>query len=234
MKITLKQKTFKGKCIMNPKNLVAPTVPVAATDGLITTANLKHDVAVLLKTWSYAHEQDTYQLMINGTLTGSAHCLPSPVPEVGSTLELTIAKEELVLDGTYHISYQATNVLGGTSANSDVTSIRVDRSRPGAALLAPIIFPNACFTDRLTGLIPGYAGMEQGDVIQTLCNGTPGPAHTVQADELTLRPIEIEIDFERKVMQSLAAENVYFEYLVTDRAGNPSIMSLPVLLSIKL
>jgi hypothetical protein len=69
-------------------------------------------------------------------------------------------------------------------------------------------------------------------VIQTLCNGTPGPAHTVQADELTLRPIEI--DFERKVMQSLAAENVSFEYLVTDRAGNPSIMSLPVLLSIKL
>jgi hypothetical protein len=54
----------------------------------------------------------------------------------------------------------------------------------------------------------------------------------VQPEELTLRPIEI--DFKREVIRGLAMENLSIEYQVTDRAGNPSIMSLPVLLSIKL
>jgi len=217
---------------MIEKYLATPAIPAAASDGLITTSELQNDVIVLLETWPYAHENDTYQLMLNGELKGEAHQLPSPVPEVGSTLTLTLAKEELVDDGTYLVSYRATNVLGGMSADSAATSIRVDRTRPGAALLAPVIFPDAGSSDCLTGLIPGYAGMEAGDVIQTLCNGTPGPLHVVQADELTLRPIEIH--FEREVIQGLAGENVSIEYGVTDRAGNSSIMSVPVVLSGKL
>jgi hypothetical protein len=217
---------------MNSTNLIAPSVPVAAADGLISISDLQNDVMVMLSTWAYAHEGDTYQLMVDGNPTGPAKQLPTPVPEAGFELSLTLAKEKLDHDGTYQIAYQATNVLGGISANSSVTTIRIDRSRPGAALLAPMIFPEASFGDVLTGLVPGYAGMEQGDVIQTLCNGAAGPTHTVQPEELTLRPIEI--DFKREVIRGLAMENLSIEYQVTDRAGNPSIMSLPVLLSIKL
>jgi hypothetical protein len=212
--------------------LAAPCIPVAEADGLIANHHLQNDILVQLETWAYAHERDTYQLMLNGKLIGSPQQLPSPVPELGSTLTLTLAKEELTDDGVYQVSYQATNVLGGVSADSSSVAIRIDRSAPGGALLAAMVFPNPTIGDYLTALVPGYAGMEQGDVIQTLCNGVPGPTHTVQADELTVRPVEIR--FERAFLESLAAETAYMEYQVTDRAGNQSLMSLPVTVSIKL
>ena len=95
-----------------------------------------------------------------------------------------------------------------------------------------MVFPSEPFGDEVTGLVPGYAGMEQGDIIQTLCNKIRGPIHVVQADELTLRPIEIT--FERDFLQSVGTENVTIEYFVTDRAGNESIISLPVELFLQL
>jgi hypothetical protein len=74
--------------------------------------------------------------------------------------------------------------------------------------------------------------MAPGDVIQTLLNGVAGPSHKVEADELTLEPVEIA--FSREHLQAHAAETVSVEYFVTDRAGNVSITSLPTLVSIKL
>jgi hypothetical protein len=110
-------------------------------------------------------------------------------------------------------------------------TLKVDREAPGAALLAPLIVPAFTFGDRLKALLPGYAGMEPGDVIRTVCNGVDGPSHTVQADELTLRPVEI--DFERELLQGLAAEHASIEYFVTDRAGNSSVMAPSVLVSLQ-
>lgn len=214
------------------KKLAVPFVPAAAPDGLISLADSQDDITVLLETWSYSHAGDTYQLILNGEPVGLIEELPDPVPEEGSELKLTLATKYLEQDGVYRLAYKATNVLGQVSAISDSVPIRIDRTAPGAALLAAIVFPAEPFGDRVTGLVPGYAGMEQGDVIQTLCNKTQGPIHVVQADELTLRPIEIT--FEREFLQSLGTENVTIEYVVTDRAGNESIISLPVELFLQL
>ena len=145
---------------------------------------------------------------------------------------LTLPKEELIKDGVYQVAYQVTSFPGDVSVSSSATSIRIDRTAPGAALLAAMVFPAEPFGDQVTGLVPGYGGMEQGDIIQTLCNKTHGPLHVVQADELTLRPIEIT--FERDFLESLGAETVMIEYFVTDRAGNESIISLPVELFLQL
>lgn len=93
------------------------------------------------------------------------------------------------------------------------------------------IFPNASFGDYVVDLVPGYAGMALGDVIKTLCNGSHGPVH-MQADGLTLRPIEISYD--RALLQGRAAETVLIEYVVTGRAGNQSLSSLPLLMTVKL
>lgn len=217
---------------MSTKQLIAPEVPVAEHDGLITISDLQNDIVIHLQVWKFSHPGDTYQLLLNGRLVGSARSLPSPLPPVGSELTLMLAKEELCDDGIYEVAYRATNVVGELFADSPETRIRIDRTPPGAALLAPLIVPNATFGNHLTALLPGYADMEPGDTIQTLCNGQPGPTHIVQPDELTLRPIEIV--FEREVMQSLAADNVAISYTVTDRAGNLSIESLPVTLSVNM
>ncbi|WP_062385650.1 hypothetical protein, partial [Pseudomonas abietaniphila] len=170
--------------------------------------------------------------MLDGAPVGPIEALPDPVPEEGTELMLTLAREYLEQDGVYRIAYKATNVIGQVSATSDSIPIRIDRTAPGAALLAAVVLPAEPFGDEVTGLVPGYAGMEQGDVIQTLCNKTPGPFHIVQADELTLRPIEIT--FGRDFLQSVGTENVTIEYFVTDRAGNQSIISLPVQLFLQL
>lgn len=216
---------------MSTKQLVSPEVPDAEQDGLITISNLENDIVIRLQVWNFSHPGDTYQLLLNGELIGSARSLPNPLPPVGAELTLMLAKEKLSDDGIYEVAYRATNVMGEVFADSPAARIRIDRTPPGAALLAPLIF-NTTTSDHLTALLPGYAGMEPGDTIQTLCNGQPGPTHIVQPDELTLRPIEIV--FEREVMQSLAADNVAISYTVTDRAGNLSIESLPVTLSLNM
>ncbi|RAU41546.1 hypothetical protein DBY65_026660 [Pseudomonas sp. RIT412] len=95
-----------------------------------------------------------------------------------------------------------------------------------------MIFPGATFGHHLIGLLPGYAGMEPGDTIQTLCNGVPGPQHVVQPDELTLRPIEIV--FDREALKDLGTDNVSMSYTVTDRAGNESISSMALVMSLTL
>jgi hypothetical protein len=233
MRVSVQKENFMSRIDFKaPVPLAPPIVSIAdPTDGLLKTTDLSTPIPVDVMVWLAAEPGYYFQLMLNGELIGDKRV----ITEEDNPYEMiTVYLDEKTLteNGSYRLGYMASSPEADSHVPSPEMTVRVDRSRPGAALLAPMIFPNASFSDRLTGLIPGYAGMEHGDVIQTLCNGTPGPAHTVQADELTLRPIEI--DFERKVMQSLAAENVSFEYLVTDRAGNPSIMSLPVLLSIKL
>jgi len=59
-------------------------------------------------------------------------------------VELTILVDtELQQDGHYFIGYRATSSIGGTFSYSATANIHVDRTPLGAAVLAPIIFPNA-------------------------------------------------------------------------------------------
>lgn len=204
--------------------LIAPTVPVADADGLIKTVDLESDVVVHLPVWYSAEERDTYQLLLNGQLVGNLESLPNPVPEEGTELSLIIpVVTQLKEDGVYTVGYRATNILGGASADSALTNIQVHRTPPGATLLAPMMFPDVTLGETLTGMVPGYAGMQAGDIIQTLCNDIQGPAFTVQAENLTTSPVHIQ--FERSFLQTLNSDEVTIGYLVTDRAGNTSITS---------
>jgi hypothetical protein len=213
------------------KGLVAPTVPVAEYDGLIKVVDLDSDVIVHLPVWNTAQQHDTYQLLLNGGLVGLAMSIPHPTPEPGTELTLNIPIESLMADATYAVGYRATNTFGGLSADSALTQINVDRTPPGAALLAPLSFPDITLGETLTGLIPGYAGMATGDVIQTLCNDINGPSVTVQPDHLTAIPVSVP--FDRALLQSLNSDQVTLGYRITDRAGNTSILSQLVNLTLQ-
>jgi hypothetical protein len=212
------------------KSLAPPIIPAAESDGLLSKNDLQHNVMVTLLVWPYSHEQDTYQLILNNRPVGPVKSLPSPVPDVGSNLTLMIDKDDLGQDGFYDVSYRVTNIAGGQFADSPVFTIRCDRTPPGGALMSSLFFAEGELNGNTLAFIPGYAGIETGDLIRTLCNGVAGPTHTVQADELTLRPIEIV--FEKAFLQSLAADYVDIDYTVTDRAGNESIRSLPQTLAL--
>ncbi|HEX8592237.1 MAG TPA: hypothetical protein VF682_02980 [Pseudomonas sp.] len=209
--------------------LEAPVVPVAQQDGLIHISDLNNDIAIHFPVWSGAVEGiDTNQLIINGLLVEE----PSIIPEGATELTLYIpVATHLQDDGIYSVGYRATNVVGGVSADSKSTQIRIDRTAPGAALLAGVLFANVSFGDNLVGRIPGYAGMEVGNMIQTLCNDMIGPACLVTTDNLTNTPITIT--FPREFLQSLDSDTVTITYQVTDRAGNRSILAEPVELTMQ-
>jgi hypothetical protein len=211
------------------KGLTAPIVPVAEFDGLIKVVDLDSDVTVHLPVWDEAQQNDTYQLLLNGNLVGPAMSIPHPAP--GVELSLVIPMENLVDDGTYTVAYRANNITGGVSADSALTYIQVDRTPPGAALLAPLFFPDVTLGEILTGIIPGYAGMATGDVIQTFCNDIEGPSVSVLPDNLTTTQVNVRL--ERSFLQSLDSDQVIIGYRVIDRAGNTSIMSQLVNLTLQ-
>lgn len=204
--------------------LEAPSVPVADSDGLIKTADLENDIIIHFPVWQGARPGDGYQLLINGAITESAVQFTDPIPDVGSMMSLVIpVATELLQDGHYSIGYRSISFPGLNLFDSKITIIRVDRTPPGAALLAPMIFPTATFGDTLLGVIPGYAGMESGDVIQTVCNEMHGPTAMVAPDHLTTSPMTLR--FEREFLQNLENDEINVYYQVIDRAGNVSVPS---------
>lgn len=215
-----------------PIPLTPPMVSIAcASDGLLKTAALENPIPVGVRVWEAAEPQYYFQLILDGQLVGDIRTI-TEADKAGDVIEVFLDEKLLGADGIYLLSYMASSPFSESHVPSPELTLKVDRTKPGATLLAPLIFPTATFGDQLIGLLPGYAGMEPGDVIQTLLNGVEGPAHQVQADELTLRPVEIP--FSREHLQAHAAETVSIEYVVTDRAGNVSITSLPAMVSLKL
>jgi hypothetical protein len=217
---------------MSNEHLTPPLLPAAAPDGLISSTALDNDLVVLIEVPDGVRDGDSYQLLLNNQLVGARQVFPCPAPPSGFKLRTHISNVGFESDGMYEISYRYITYPGGNIADSAPTRVWIDRTPPGAPLLAPVIFPTATFGNQLSGLIPGYVGMAQGDVIQTLLNGIPGPAHNVQPAEITIQPINIA--FSREHLQGLGAGIVSIEYFVTDRAGNASITSLPSLVSLQL
>jgi len=214
-----------------PIPLAPPIVPMAHADGLLNISALENPIPVEVQVWEAAEPGYYFQLVLDEVPLGNIRVITAD-DRAGDMM--TVFLDEALLDheGVYALGYKATSPRTEYSNFSPTIQLRVDRTKPGATLLAPIIFPTATFGDQLIGLLPGYAGMEPGDVIQTLLNGAEGPAHEVQAEELNLRPVEIA--FSREDLLTHAAETVSIEYVVTDRAGNASITSLPTLVSLKL
>lgn len=214
-----------------PIPLTPPHVPIAdPEDGLLKTVTLNSPVPVQVMVWPAAEPGYYFQLMLDGVTVGDKRIITA----ADSTFDMiTVELDEhlLVDDGIYQLGYMASSPNTNSHVPSPPCPLKVDRSKPGAALVAPMIFSNEAIGEQLTGLLPGYAGMAKGDVIQTLCNQANGPSHVVQADGLTIRPIEIT--FKREFLESAGMETATIEYFVTDRAGNQSIVSTPAVLNLR-
>ncbi|MEX6677493.1 hypothetical protein QWI18_16365 [Pseudomonas sp. W2Oct36] len=218
--------------LRHPIPLPPPVVPSAAPeDGLLNISALENPIPVEVQVWEAAEPGYYFQLVLDGAPLGNIRVITED-DRVGDMITVHLSEVLFNHDGFYEMGYMTTSPNTEVSDYSPPITLRVDRTKPGATLLAPLIFPTATLGDQLIGLLPSYAGMAPGDVIQTLLNGVAGPSHKVEADELTLRPVEIA--FSREHLQAHAAETVSVEYFVTDRADNVSITSLPTLVSIKL
>ncbi|MCO8170087.1 hypothetical protein NJC40_20200 [Pseudomonas sp. 21LCFQ02] len=215
----------------NQKNfpLMPPTVPVAEADGLIKLIDLAHDLLVMCPIWQEPKPGDICQLIVNHSPVGVAFPLPGTIPE--DPIKLKLPLEALQAEGTYRIGYRLTGYPGGVAIDSPTVLIRIDRTAPGAALLAPMMFRQINFGDALAGHVPGYAHMAAGDTLMTLCNGVQGPIYQVGNEDLAERAMQIS--FSRDFLQSLQSPTITMTYQVTDRAGNQSRLASPVTLSMQ-
>ncbi|KQQ54452.1 hypothetical protein ASF84_13985 [Pseudomonas sp. Leaf127] len=205
----------------NP-HIKAPVIPAAQTDGLIKLSELTHDLVVQFPVWEGAEPNDSYQLLFDGFPVGNRVIFPDPVPE--GLLTLGIPLPLLDVEGVHTVAYRIVGFPGGVPFDTPPAIIRIDRTAPGAALLAPLIFPYPFET--LIAHIPGYAGMAVGDTLQSFCNGVPGPVHLIGDDDLSTRLMQIH--FSREFLQGLNSAEIEFTYHVTDRAGNQSRLAQPV------
>jgi len=208
----------------------APFVPAAdPTDGLLHIDDLTSPVDVLVVVWDHMLPGYHVQLMLNGDLIGPVRAL-SETELPGQVISMETDPDYLLNEGKYLLGFRATNPVNGVGVDSETVSLIIDRTAPGASLLAPALLPDISVGSPAKAKIPGYAGMEPGDLIQTLCNTTEGPTYRVQSDNLTTTPIEIP--FTKDFLESLQSDKVTLTYYVTDRAGNRSILAQPVELTI--
>lgn len=213
---------------MNTFELPSPFVALAAPiDGLLPVSALDKPLPVNIVIWENMQTGYFVQLTLNDQLLGEPYA-KTDADLAGDIMTLKLPVGNLEHEGLYRLGYRATNDKSLHSTDAPAIQIRVDRSVPGATLLAPLIFANINF-DVLKAQVPCYAGMAVGDTLQTLCNGVQGPSHTISDDDLNRRPMQIS--FTRDFLQSLDNTQVEFSYQITDRAGNQSLLAWPVTLT---
>lgn len=212
-------------------DFVAPFVPTAdALDGLLQAAELDNDLIVNIQIWDGARPGYTVELLWDNELVGDVRAIKQ-TEKPGDILTLLLDSKYLKLEGPHLLGFRAFNPLSEVSNDSPEIPILIHRTAPGAAMMAPLIFPNVTLGEILAGVIPGYAGMATGDAIQTLCNDIEGPRVIVLPDHLTTTPVSVQ--FERSFLQSLNSDQVIIGYRVTDRAGNISTLSQSVNLTLQ-
>ncbi|MCD5993052.1 hypothetical protein KDX38_04265 [Pseudomonas sp. CDFA 602] len=209
----------------------APRVPVASpVDGMMPVDSLDRPIIVEIVLWSGAQKGYYLELVLDSVIAGESRILTeTDIP--GDIIKLALDERYLKDAGRYTLGFQVTNPINEVQENSPLIPLIIDRTAPGSTLLAAIIFPHFNYGEVLSGVIPGYADMQVGDSIQTLCNGVAGPVHIVVAEDLTERPPHIS--FTREFLQGLDSENVTFTYQVSDRAGNASVMAQRVEMSMQ-
>lgn len=238
-------RSLRSKPKLGTENLVKPIVPIAdAIDGLVKTADLASDVAVMVTIWPGATENDEIRLRLNGEVVGDLAIL-GPDPEPGETIQIDIPiASELLQDGIYTLEYVVDVFPGGNATPSPTLLIQIDRTPPGLHQLGYMDFPEeakngltaeelSSMGDVLTGRIYGYTGLTKGDIIKTYWGNAAGPELMLSGTEDGSAPIEI--NFEKDFLLSLDNDAGATYYTVTDRAGNISspskMITIPLFLT---
>lgn len=224
-----------------PIPLALPQVPAAIDDGLIPIERLDSPLNVNFPVWAAAVPGHTYELVFDGNK------IPPQKPIVGAnkpgdilTVEVPVA---LLTEGTHQVSYRVYNPNTDFENFSGTTPIQIDRTAPGAPQLAPIIFPDVIqngltsaelegLNNILPGKIAGYSGMAAGDEIRTYWGSMEGPMTVVDANDMGLN--RVMVDFTRPFMELSDCQTSAVTYTVTDRAGNVSMVSDPVMIQLDL
>ncbi|WP_346345325.1 hypothetical protein [Pseudomonas syringae] len=199
-------------------------------DGLMPVGSLNVPMCVEIVLWSAIRPGYSIQLKLDGNRVGESRILTQD-DKPGDVVYMYLDEDYLAEERAYALCYTATNTINQITDDTPSIPIIVDRTAPGAALLAPILFHSINFGGVLKGLVPGYADMQPGDRIQTFCNDREGPTCVVLPEHLTDHPVQVV--FSKEWLLSLNNDFIMISYQVVDRAGNTSQMARPVTLSMQ-
>jgi len=224
-----------------PIPLALPTIPAALAEGLIPNDALTTPITVNFPVWQAAEPQYTYQLVFDGErVLPEKEILSTDKPGDLLTVQIPVS---LLSEGTHAVSYRVYSPFSDSEVFSGTTPIQIDRTAPGAPQLAPIIFPDVIqngltsaelegLNNILPGKIAGYSGMAAGDEIRTYWGSMEGPMTVVDANDMGLN--RVMVDFTRPFMELSDCQTSAVTYTVTDRAGNVSMVSDPVMIQLDL
>jgi hypothetical protein len=233
--------TMKNPSKKAPIPLELPTVPVAIDGGLLPIEYLTTPVKVSFPVWQAAEAGYTYQLVFDGNNVPPEKVILN-ADKPGDPLEVEVPVE-LLTEGAHRIAYRIFSPNTQYEVYSESIALLVDQTAPGAPQLGPIIFPDAIqntltsseledLGNTLPGKIAGYTGMAAGDEIHTYWGAAEGPMTVVDADDMGLN--RVMVDFTRPFLELADGQNSAVTYTVTDRAGNVSMVSDPLMIELQL
>lgn len=233
------------KTKQEPVSHEKPDVPIAFHDddtpGLLPVSALENPVTVTLKVWPAARPGYTYQLLWDNVRNGPVETiLDTHKPGDPLTLQIPVT---LLDEGIHTLQYRTLNPASEVANRSFPYTVVIDKTPPGSPELSQIQFPPevqngltaaelAQLGDRLEAHIAGYTGMAKHDHIQTLWGNTPGPTADVNEDDMGLN--QVCVTFTKSFLESLGEQEQLVTYRVRDRAGNLSIESNPVPVTLRL
>lgn len=227
-------------------SLLPPDIKGAFHDadnlGLVPISMLIAPITVDLVVWDGARPGYTYQLVFDTKTTGSLKVIGDDATP-GDLLTLEIETQLLLREGEHTVAYEVTNPANQVSKTSPSFPLVIDKTPPGAPELASLQFPlevgDGLTSDELAllgGVLPahvaGYTGMAKHDLIKTYWGDMAGPEVLVTESDLGLD--EVQLEFSREFLDSVGEEPHIVKYQVFDRAGNPSMISNPSTVVLKL
>ncbi|MFJ5300448.1 hypothetical protein ACIQAL_28480 [Pseudomonas sp. NPDC088368] len=224
-----------------PIPLALPTVSVALENGLIPNEHLDKAVTVTFPVWLAAEPGYTYQLVFDGERILPEHVI-SDLDKPGGPLTVEIPVP-LMTEGVHAVAYRIFSPVGESEEFSDSVNIEIDKTAPGAPDLGPILFPST-IQDKLTsdelealnnilpGRIASYNGMALGDVVRTYWGELEGPLVTVDGNDMGLN--SVTVNFTRDLLEQADGVSSEVYYTVTDLAGNESMKSEALSISLQL
>ncbi|MBV4490603.1 hypothetical protein [Pseudomonas oryzicola] len=223
-----------------PPDALAPLPPDGEEDNLLLES-VKSDALTLtfpVPSKIRQPDQDTVQLLVDGSGIGSPVTFSGFKPGDTFSIELpAIARPE----GRHSITYQVKYYEGGGLERGPAQQFEVDLTAPGRPFLGRLsvdqdIIDNGLTADKLKesedgtfyleSFVPSYEGVQPGDIIQGLINGEKAPNSKVINIEASDE--DVELPFVREDIEAAGDGPLAFSYEITDRAGNLSLLTIPL------
>lgn len=229
-----------------PSDALAPLPPSGVADNLLLARVAGSDImlTVTVPDTIEVPDLDMIQILVNGNPVGERVTFDGFQP--GDTFSITLKAGDRP-EGTHQISYRVFYFFSQTSVDGPSVAFTVDLTAPGLPILAPLLIDDDIVNNGLTpgklktdikgqyleSFVPSYNVVKPGDVIQCFINGV-----LTKNSETTVGEVgpgeDVELRIYRTDIETAGDGSLEFRYLVHDRAGNISLMSVSIMLRVLL